>query len=396
MSENDPKPGVDTNKVLEWWEKVKIPNYNEGGHLDANWAELAMCFGESMKGGRVTFSRSIDGYLKKEFQEGFKSEFEQLIAADGGRLVYNNAWGKELVNNSYVYLLNNGMCTLRTESTYVDISVRHFNKDFAESIYHFVKPKLGSKVSQGKVFVIVSDANGPSLTSIGIAAVDFERDNYNTSVVEGMDFVIDELKSASPAGRVAILDGEPGTGKTFLIRSLLKEVPEAIFIMVPSSALEALSGPSLVPLLVRTKRDSSVPIIFILEDADGALVPRASDNIGAISTLLNFSDGILGSLLDIRIIATTNAKITEIDKAILRPGRLSRRIDVSRLSPEHAARRFEALAGKPPSTPMTEKKGYTLAEIYSMARNDGYVPPVAPKKVGFNNDYSNAYSDDEF
>jgi hypothetical protein len=63
---------------------------------------------------------------------------------------------------------------------------------------------------------------------------------------------------------------------------------------------------------LETKKPQNCPILFIIEDADDCLVPRGSGNVSTISSLLNYTDGIFGSMLDLRIIATTNAEKMEI------------------------------------------------------------------------------------
>lgn len=369
----------------KWWKNINPPAYHsEGGYLDQAFSEMALSYGTLDNENLTLFARSVEGPLKDEFKKTFLATFSDRIVEKGGRMLYETVWGKQADSYSRVYLVKGGICNFRFEDATFDVRFSSYDKEFVEEFCAYLKPFIGPKVSQGKAYVIVSGAEGPSLTSIGVASVKFEEGNYTKDVGEGFRHVITDLKTVSPSGRVAILDGEPGTGKTFLIRSLLKEVPDAIFIMVAAGAIEMLTSPNLVPLLIRTKRESTVPIVFVIEDADACLVPRQADNVNAISTLLNFSDGILGSLLDIRIIATTNAKIDEIDKAILRPGRLSRRIDVSRLSTEHAVEVFTRLTGNPPAAgTLTNKRGHTLAEIYSLARDNGYEPPAAGVKIGF-------------
>jgi len=373
----------------KWWNNINAPAYHsEGGYLDQAFSEMALSYGTLKDENLTLYSRSCEGPLKEEFIKTFLASFEAKMAEKGGRLLYDTVWGRKVEGNSRVYLIKDGICNFRFEDNAFDVRFSSYDKDWIEEFCAWLKPLVGAKVSHGKAYVIVSGVEGPSLTSIGVASVNFEPGNYTKDVTDGFRHVITDLKTVTPSGRVAILDGEPGTGKTFLIRSLLKEVPDAIFIMVAAGAIEMLTSPNLVPLLIRTKRESTVPIVFVIEDADACLVPRAADNVNAISTLLNFSDGILGSLLDIRIIATTNAKITEIDKAILRPGRLSRRIDVSRLNPSHAVEVFKRLTGKDPEAGQLDaKRGNTLAEIYSMARDNGYVPPAANNKIGFHNDF---------
>ena len=85
------------------------------------------------------------------------------------------------------------------------------------------------------------------------------------------------------------------------------------------------------------------PIALVLEDADRCLVTRGENNINSIQSLLNLGDGILGSLLDLRIIATTNAKKLEMEAAILRPGRLSKRLEVGALDLDTARGVFRRL-----------------------------------------------------
>ena len=68
--------------------------------------------------------------------------------------------------------------------------------------------------------------------------------------------------------------------------------------------------------------DHCSPLVLLIEDADQCLISRMTDNLPAISTLLNLADGILGRCLDVRVIATSNAKVVDVDKALLRPGRI--------------------------------------------------------------------------
>src|SRR6202020_1235269 len=105
------------------------------------------------------------------------------------------------------------------------------------------------------------------------------------------------------------------------------------------------------------------PVVLIVEDADDCLVPRGTDNMSQIAALLNLSDGLVGSAFDIRRLATTTAKVTEVDSAILRPGRLCRRIEVPPLQPDHATDILRGLLGAEPR--VVFRKPVTLAEVYA-------------------------------
>jgi ATP-dependent 26S proteasome regulatory subunit len=107
---------------------------------------------------------------------------------------------------------------------------------------------------------------------------------------------------------------------------------------------------------------------MIIEDGDACLVPRKSDNMSTISSLLNLSDGIMGSIIDIKMIISTNADIKEMDQAIMRPGRLCRNICVGPLPYEQANKIFIRLMNKDDSK-LEYRKYYTLAEIYAKANN---------------------------
>lgn len=232
-----------------------------------------------------------------------------------------------------------------------------------------------ARKSEGRVYVVEQTNGGLRLTSLGVAAVPFESGNYSVEVVEGFERAVTDLNSTSPSGRILILDGPPGTGKTYLVRSLLKTVQDALFVLVPSHLVSSLADPSLISALLNVKRetlDNAVPIVLIIEDADKCLVPRAADNMGSIASILNLSDGIMGALLDIRIVATTNAELKEIDEAILRPGRLSERINVSYIDAKQSCEIYKRLTGKEISP--KEFSENTLAEAYRMARRDGWVP----------------------
>ena len=99
---------------------------------------------------------------------------------------------------------------------------------------------------------------------------------------------------------------------------------------------------------------------MILEDADAVLMSRGSDNRDEVSALLNLSDGMLGDFLSLHIICTINCRVTEIDQALLRPGRLISLKKFERLNREQALRLASHIGKSLP-----EKDDYSLAEVFS-------------------------------
>jgi hypothetical protein len=231
---------------------------------------------------------------------------------------------------------------------------------------------------KGTVFTLAKTLHGYNISRLGLAGTPIERLNYSRQVLAAYDHIVEDLNSDEPCGRLVILAGEPGTGKTYLVRSLLSEVPKASFIVVPPHLVEELGSPDILPSLTAAKDEIEGPMILILEDADQCLVPRQqasnkNGNMNSISSLLNLGDGILGSVLDLRIIATTNAEAIEMDPAIRRPGRLCTYSHVGPLSSSEAAQVLSRLLGKKIAEGTKEN---TLAEIYLKARKLGWKPPT--------------------
>ena len=263
---------------------------------------------------------------------------------------------------------------------YLSVTAQSESYSFIKELRDFVNPLFKPTISQGHVFAIVSQSGRLALNSIGNAGIPLVRHNYSPEVLKGYDFVISDLNSNTPSGRIVIMEGEPGTGKTHLVRAMLMDVPDGMFVLVSPEMVTHLGGPELLPLLLNHRHNENGPIILILEDADKCLVTRQGDNINSIQSLLNLGDGILGSLLDLRIIATTNAKKLEMEQAILRPGRLSRRLEVGSLDLDTAQNVFKVLCPNEnvPSQFVGNKK-MTLAEVYSLAREFGWSPESRKK-----------------
>lgn len=235
---------------------------------------------------------------------------------------------------------------------------------------------------KGTVYMLMIGANGPEFRALpNRVNSDFVSDNYETDVMDGFGRIKSDLEAKKPHGRIGILDGPPGTGKTHLVRGLLTSVDgtKASFVFVSPKDVPHLADPSFLPALVTFSGSSKKSIIFVIEDADECLAPRGADNISAVSAILNLGDGILGELLDIRLVMTTNAKRQEFDAAITRPGRLSACVRVGTVSATKANKIFKRLTGKDGefSSPAT------LAEVYSKASDVGFVSVTKEKTIGF-------------
>jgi hypothetical protein len=289
-------------------------------------------------------------------------------------LVIQNNGGKKIIHNDSC---GSGIYTFIWEDSFMDIIFDSKNKSINMNGY-FLDPKLvkmfsilkDNFISTSKtnlVFVIIQNKDELEIRNMGNGSSPLIADNYLPETLHGIDFVIKSFQKDPPGGRICILNGEPGTGKTHLIRSILSQL-DCVFLIVPSNLVESLDKPNFVPLLIQTKKDWDKPIILVIEDGDTCLVPRENDNISTITSVLNLSDGIMGAMLDIKMIISTNADIQNMDKAIMRPGRLCRNIYVGPLPYEQSNRIYQRLM-KNENVQLECRRSYTLAEIYDQVNN---------------------------
>ncbi|CAN1269925.1 26S proteasome regulatory subunit 4 homolog B [Linum perenne] len=144
--------------------------------------------------------------------------------------------------------------------------------------------------------------------------------------IGGLDAQIQEIKEAvelplthpelyedigikPPKG--VILYGEPGTGKTLLAKAVAHSTSATFLRVVGSELIQKYlgDGPKLVRELFRVADDLSPSIVFI-------------DEIDAVGTKRDGFD----SRGDVKVILATN-RIESLDPALLRPGRIDRKIE---------------------------------------------------------------------
>lgn len=169
------------------------------------------------------------------------------------------------------------------------------------------------------------------------------RHQYEEGFIRGSIFAESLYKSVSEnilnnpeLGRLVILNGPPGTGKTHLIKNLTQDFAHKARVLFMSPDLVSqVGGPYFNKFLIE-QSNHGLPIVIVVEDADFLISKRNKESVAALSALLNLGDGICGEAFDTRIICTSNEEEVHIDDAILRPGRLFCRIEVGNLEPEKA------------------------------------------------------------
>lgn len=128
---------------------------------------------------------------------------------------------------------------------------------------------------------------------------------------------------------LALLCGEPGTGKSSFLKNLIASTDYEFIYCTPEN-LDVLGDSQFISFLLEHPK-----AILIGEDAENVLVAgEVRDRITA--NLLNITDGILSSLLKIKVIFTFNTEVDNLDEALLRPGRLKLFHKMNKLSVEHS------------------------------------------------------------
>lgn len=322
--------------------------------------------------------------------EGDLSDFEQLLTDMGGKLIVKHAdYDPEVTVGStgtVLYTWDDAIARISIQTDkWIDAKFMSTDSAVGEQFAEKTRNILKKRGRQRAVYVLIKSQDGVSLSSLGTHGMLLARDNYEPDVLRGFDHILKDMQSPNPCGRVILFDGPPGTGKTHLVKALIQEVPNSTFVLLPLNVMTQLTRPDMIQSLLDSRRSSTGPLVLILEDADEALAPRKFDNITSVSELLNLGDGILGGALDIRIVATTNTPKAEIDEAMLRPGRLCRRVGVGTLSHDTVAKIFKRLKY---DGEVNKDIEYTLADVYKTARgvtdsdtNDDGEQKVVEKKT---------------
>jgi len=147
--------------------------------------------------------------------------------------------------------------------------------------------------------------------------------------------LINKLQSQKKG--LILLHGEPGTGKTYYIRHLLRYMAKSkkVVIYMPPNMVDHLIQPSFLTFIANTMSNYAAQgksCVLLIEDAEPLLAMRESTGrVQAITNLLNMTDGLLNDLLNIQIICTFNVELKKLDSALLRPGRLIARKEFGRL-----------------------------------------------------------------
>ncbi len=269
-----------------------------------------------------------------------------------------------------------------------------------------VEPGADSAVTMG--FWYLSTRRGPTRTTRKAATTSWGsiRRNYASSTIGALDRLM-TVRRETAFGRLIMLNGPAGTGKTTILRALAHEWrrwcqvdcvldPEALFgdpeyLMEVAIGFDGdqddgdqddgdreaagsggpgshhdddagdLGGEQARELDGARRRWR----LLVIEDCDELIRGDTRGSSGqALSRLLNLTDGLVGQGRDVLVALTTNEELVRLHPAIVRPGRCLAQVEVGALPYDEAAAWLGTTDGIGPTT--------TLAELFAL--RDGRTP----------------------
>lgn len=300
----------------------------------------------------------------------------------------NNKYGDFDSSKTMDNLLKNKecICIPTSDNTYLvfgvythflfDVSVAGVNGRiyridvFTDNIDEFVKAigndfVFKNKTSDKPEFGILSIGDDSIYTSYFDLKVKYNVDikkHYNDDIP--YDEIVNCIKDDTRSDLI-LFYGEPGTGKSSIIKKLIVDCDDNEFVFCDSRILAGMNPSKFISWVV-----DNPGMVIVLEDCEKLLASRDTSNNSVMSMILNITDGVIADVLGIKLICTFNTDIANIDKALLRKGRLSIKYCFNKLDVE------KCKAINPEA-----KTAMSLADLFNDKEND--YSQKKTKKIGF-------------
>lgn len=272
---------------------------------------------------KIHYTYDIESH-KKFFNELLDIFHHQTIG-DGSCVYYNRNGGESprMV-----------CCHGRYECTHIVIENKPEHKEILEELvwaYHnkfFQDPNI---VTKNTFQMVIDSGNGFDMLDLTCCPKEIPDDRYDLFYGDRFMESFDQIKSFFTeditSGNLMLLHGDPGTGKSNLIKNLIN-ISKSNVVYIPPNMASVLSNPAFFKFLTNHENK-----ILLIEDAEEILTAARNS---ATNNILGMTDGFMKDALNMKIICTFNTDEKNIDSALLRKGRLHTQYKFGNLSKDEA------------------------------------------------------------
>lgn len=313
-------------------------------------------------------------------------QFLEMVDANTGIV------GSTTGSNYYVRILSTINRELLKPSSSVALH-RHSN-----ALVDILPPEADSTIS------MMGADEKPDVSYSDIGGLDIQKQEIREAVELPLTHagLYEQIGIDPPRG--VLLYGAPGTGKTMLAKAVANHTTAAFIRVVGSEFVQKYlgEGPRMVRDVFRLARENAPAIIFI-DEIDAIATKRFDAQTGAdrevqriLMELLNQMDG-FDQHSNVKVIMCTNRADT-LDPALLRPGRLDRKIEFP--LPDRRQKRliFQVITGKMNLAEEVDLEDFVSrpdkisgAEIASICQEAGMQAVRKNRYVVLQSDFETAY-----
>jgi len=257
-----------------------------------------------------------------------------------------------------------------SEVIFISVLPTKTNRVFIERVIKKLNTFLIDVAKQvDKFYLIAQNQQGLFTQKTKFKSIPIKDERYD--LFYGKRFPHDKMKKFidDETDNLMLLHGDPGTGKSNVIKHLITNSKKKVIYIAPSM-LSVISSPGFVTFMMKNKNS-----ILLIEDAEEVL---SIDRNSATNNLLGLTDGFLKDSLGLKVIATFNCDIGRIDPALMRKGRMFLEYHFDKLTIDECKELGTYLnITRPIDEPMT------LAEFFNEEDNHVESNSFEERRIGF-------------
>jgi hypothetical protein len=321
--------------------------------------------------GQIPSVFGLDLIDDKKLKEDIEEELFGRIVHKVSREEFNVQEQLEIFSLHHFFLESGIMIYVHEENAM--LYFKEQNRVQATLIFTAFKKYKIKRKKTTEICLITSSSSRLETQSIAIKKPKINlKLHYNEDFEAIHKSVIKNINKSNTNG-LYLFHGQPGTGKSTYIKYLIHQINKKVIFLSTKMAGQ-LDSTAMTPLLLENKN-----AVIVIEDAEELISSRDDLRNSNLSMILNLTDGLLGESLGIQIIATFNTDVKNIDKALLRKGRLSTIYEFELLTLD----KTNALLKKLGHTIQVQHP-LSVADIFNFEISSNYEPRLK-KAVGFRN-----------